>query len=463
MTERVLIQLLGGFSITVTGQSSDFLASKSRKGVSLMEHLILRRGKPVSSQRLIREMWSDKRNDNPENALKTMVSRFRSLLNGVSPGLGSCIVSEQGAYAWQSQPFVQVDVLSFLDELEALRGEQSDDARRVHYRQALKLYAGDLFQTGDMVNGTMYVSWLHKEYLEAVYAYVELLKKTEEYNEICDACEQALRINDLDEHLHIERMRAMVNLNRSTEALNEYRRVTRLNRQYLDAEPSEEMQACYRQLSEAGKTLKFNLDAIRNELNQRDRERMGPFFCDYQAFKEIYNIQMRNLERLGSTMFLGVLMVGDADDEISSVRRESAMAGLQEILRRNLRKGDIVTRFSPSIFAMLLPTVNYSTGNMVMERIEHLFYQEYPSRAIPLHYRISPLGGPVQAINMLNRCLDMNIVDFVTVGFEGLAHTIDALGGRERMLGCVFNNARKSSVGGATSGYGYGYGGQYAK
>ena len=41
--------------------------------------------------------------------------------------------------------------------------------------------------------------------------------------------------------------------------------------------------------------------------------------------------------------------------------------------------------------------------------------------------------------------------------------TIDALGGRERMLGCVFNNARKSSGVGVSSGYGYGYGGQYAK
>ena len=396
MTDRVLIQLLGGFSITVNGQCDDLLAVKSRKGVSLMEYLILQRGKPVSSQRLIRELWAGKRNVSPESALKTMVSRLRSLLNEVSPGMGGCIISEQGAYAWQSLPFVQVDVLSFLDELDALRGEQTDDIRRCHYRRALQLYTGDLFQTEDMFNGPMQVSWLHKEYLETVCAYVELLKKTEEYNEICDVCEQALRIDDLDEHLHIERMRAMVNLNRSPDAMNEYRRVTRLNRQYLDAEPSEEMQACYRQLSEAGKALKFNLDAIRNELNQRDRERTGPFFCDYPAFKEIYNIQMRNLERLGSTMFLGVLMVGDTDDEISAVRRESAMAGLQEILRWHLRKGDIVTRFSPAIFAMLLPTVNYATGNMVMERIKDLFYQEYPSRAIPLHYRISPLGGPVQ-------------------------------------------------------------------
>ena len=38
-------------------------------------------------------------------------------------------------------------------------------------------------------------------------------------------------------------------------------------------------------------------------------------------------------------------------------------------------------------------------------------------------------GGPMQAINMLNMNLDMNITDFVTVGFSGLTETIDALGG----------------------------------
>ena len=41
--------------------------------------------------------------------------------------------------------------------------------------------------------------------------------------------------------------------------------------------------------------------------------------------------------------------------------------------------------------------------------------------------------------------------------------TIDALGGREHMLGCVFNNARKGNVTGVASEYGYGYGGHYAK
>ncbi|MBQ8945270.1 MAG: LCP family protein [Lachnospiraceae bacterium] len=38
-------------------------------------------------------------------------------------------------------------------------------------------------------------------------------------------------------------------------------------------------------------------------------------------------------------------------------------------------------------------------------------------------------GGPEQAINMLNMNLDMNISDFVTIGFEGLIDVVDALGG----------------------------------
>ena len=38
-------------------------------------------------------------------------------------------------------------------------------------------------------------------------------------------------------------------------------------------------------------------------------------------------------------------------------------------------------------------------------------------------------GGPEQAINMLNMNMDLYIQDYVTVGFEGVMKTIDAIGG----------------------------------
>ncbi len=40
-------------------------------------------------------------------------------------------------------------------------------------------------------------------------------------------------------------------------------------------------------------------------------------------------------------------------------------------------------------------------------------------------------GGPEQAINMLNANLDLDITDYVTIGFSGLIDAVDALGGVE--------------------------------
>lgn len=68
-------------------------------------------------------------------------------------------------------------------------------------------------------------------------------------------------------------------------------------------------------------------------------------------------------------------------------------------------------------------------------------------------------GGPEQAINMLNMNLDMNITDFVTVGFEGLTDTINALGGVEINVQeneiSHLNNYQISMVGTTTDGETY--------
>ena len=114
---------MGYFRIEMDGQVYDTFAQKSRKGAALIRFLVVQRGRPVSSQRLIRELEADSRNENPRNAMKTLVSRTRSLLNQISPGLGSCIASEPGTYRWQSLPGVTVDVLEILDILDRRRGK----------------------------------------------------------------------------------------------------------------------------------------------------------------------------------------------------------------------------------------------------------------------------------------------------------------------------------------------------
>ena len=399
MKNRVEIQMFGGFCINVFDQHNRTVDGQplySKKKISLLTYLVLQDGAPVTTQRLVREMWSSKKNLKSVASLKTTVSRLRIFLNELSPGLGECICSGKGTYYWQDKENVHVDVLEFIKLVKHLRQPLSETEQAEAINRILTAYRGDLYLTGDIVNGEQYASWLHREYLEAIYAYVEKLKEKEAYNEIMRVCQQALQIDEMDEILRIELMRAMVNLNRSEDAVSEYHRAASLERNLMDADPGEDLQAYYRELTEAGRMIHFNLDVIRNELLERENERQGPFFCDYAAFKEIYNIQMRNIERLGSTMFLALIMVRSKDkmhDDLFAVRRESSMAALQEIMRKYLRKGDIVTRFSPDIYAMLLPTVNYSTGSMVLERIEQVFYEEYASNKVDIYHRITPLGS----------------------------------------------------------------------
>lgn len=64
-------------------------------------------------------------------------------------------------------------------------------------------------------------------------------------------------------------------------------------------------------------------------------------------------------------------------------------------------------------------------------------------------------GGPKQAISMLNMNLDLNITDFVTVGFDGLIDAIDAVGGVEidvKEAEIVHINSYQKSILGKTDG-----------
>lgn len=391
MSKTIHIQMMGEFVINIDGREISSLVTKSRKGVAMIEYLILNHGREVPKQRLMNVLWGGFANTNPENALKTLISRLRKMLADEDPELADCIKSARGAYMWENSPNMHVDMLEIMNIFELLPREIDIEKRRHLYERLLRLYKGDLFLTGDIEGGASYEAALHSEYLDAVYDYIELLRNAEEFNRIVDVCKKALLIDQLDDRLNMEMMQALVDSNRADEALEQYQQVSSMTERYLDAEPSDEMQDFYRKMVSSTDTLRFNLDFVRNDLKEGDKRR-GAYVCSYEVFKDICNLQRFNLERLGCTLFLGLIMLYGQSDIKMNTEREETMHTLMEVLRTNLRKGDSIMRFSPTIVAVLLPTVNYTTGNMIMERIRHLFLNKYPTVDIPFHYRLGELS-----------------------------------------------------------------------
>ena len=401
MADTIRIQMMDHFLIFIDEKKTDHLAAKSKKGAALVQYLILNEGEPVPNQKLLTSLWDEEKSTNPENALKTLVSRLRVLLNQIDPILGSCVVSDRGAYHWQCPECMTID----LYEIDAIFNRLAENnvpvpEQRRLYNQLLEKYQGDLLQHSEQNEWALAkATTLHNKYMAAVYAYIELLKSKAQYADIVSVCRRALDVDSFDDRLHMELMSALIKINRTGEALVQYKHVVQLNYRYLGVQPSEDLQEFYKQIVSAGKTLDFNLESIRNELRESG-DRRGAFVCEYAVFKEIFNLQMRNLERLGATMFLAIIMVSPYNDkEIDNMRQNQIMDGLMEILKQNLRKGDTITRFAPTIFALLLPTVNYNTGGMVLERIKRVFYRSYPNSNIVFNYRVGPLSSQGMALD----------------------------------------------------------------
>ena len=127
----------------------------------------------------------------------------------------------------------------------------------------------------------------------------------------------------------------------------------------------------------------------------------------------------------------------DLEEELSpgipyKVRADEYMNGYKNIALFGVdsRSGDLLEGDNRSD-TMMICSINESTGEIKLVSL----YRDTLLDVGDGQYRKAntayAIGGPSQAIDMMNKNLDLNIVDFVTVGFEGLAHTIDALGGIE--------------------------------
>ena len=114
------------------------------------------------------------------------------------------------------------------------------------------------------------------------------------------------------------------------------------------------------------------------------------------------------------------------------VRSDEYMNGYKNIALFGVdsRSGDLLEGDNRSD-TMMICSINEKSGEIKLVSVYRDTLLDVGDGACRKANTAYALGGPAQAIDMLNKNLDLNIVDFVTVGFEGLAHTIDALGGIE--------------------------------
>ena len=112
------------------------------------------------------------------------------------------------------------------------------------------------------------------------------------------------------------------------------------------------------------------------------------------------------------------------------VQEDKVMAGYQNIALFGVdsREQDLLSGDNRSD-AIMICSINKKTGEIKLVSVYRDTLLDIGGGEYRKCNAAYAYGGPQQAVAMLNTNLDLNITDFVTVGFEGLADTIDALGG----------------------------------
>lgn len=372
------ILILGGFSLRVNGETLTDDINRSLKLWSVLAYLILHRDRPVPQAELIHTFWGDETGANPSNALKTLLYRIRAMLeplfgDGVEP-----ILARRGSYMWNSAIPCTLDI----DDFERLCRKAADadtdsGDRRTLLREAIRLFRGDLLPK---LNHQVWLVPLtihyHAMYINAVKTLCELLGQSEEFEEMYTVASAAGLLDCLDEGLHALIVRALLRMGRNSDALVHYEQAAEQLFSSLGVHPSDELCALYQEITSAEASLKTDLSTIVDDLYEA-ASRPGALYCDYSFFKEAYRLEVCRAIRGGLCAHLALITVSNPDGSAPPENLLSAaMDQLQGLLVKNLRRGDIASKFSQTQFVVILPAANHEDSTMVLNRVVASFYRQ---------------------------------------------------------------------------------------
>lgn len=386
MEDKIIVHMLGEFSITYNGKTISSQSKRSKKIWQFLEYILAYNGKDIPEDTIIDLLWpDDTKSSSPANALKTLLHRTRELLSALElPDTMEPIIRKRNTYSWNSKLPLEIDTAEFDRNAIAAMNASDPKARLEHLLRAIELYKGD-FIPGDNMEpwAVPLVTYYHSSYLKIVHDAISALESQKRYNEILNIATFASSLDPYDEQLHYYIIVSLLHTGKQQAALKQYQFVTDLMYNEFGVNPSKRIMELYEQINRRDNTESQDLDAIKEDLKETAAEQ-GAYYCEYSVFKHICHIQTRTAMRSPLPACLGIFSLGlnlDTEDptEISAI-----MKRLGKVIQHSLRKGDVYTRYSVTQYLVLLPGITPENSEMVANRIIGRFYRENPKIVVQI-------------------------------------------------------------------------------
>jgi len=223
-------RILGPFEVVGSMGLIDLRGAKRR---GLLACLLVHAGRPMSTDRLVEELWGAGGSEGAARTVQTYVSQLRKLLHSEEASL----VTRPGGYVLEVDP-VSVDAYRFEQGVTAASAE-IDPARRLTVLDgALALWRGPpLGEFGDSGWAESEVTRLDGLRLQALRRRCETLLDLGRAGEAVAELDTLVRVHPLDEGLWAQLMLALYRSGRQANALAAYQRARRHLVEELGIEP----------------------------------------------------------------------------------------------------------------------------------------------------------------------------------------------------------------------------------
>ncbi len=215
-----------------------------RKVRLLLADLLADRGRPVSADRLVADLWGDHGPGNPLRALHAKVSQLRRALEEAEPGGRDLVESRSPGYLLHAD---DVDADRFAELIASARAVTDPAARAALLTDALNLWRGPAFADfADLDFARPAITRLEEQRLVALedlaFARLDLGEHAAVVSELADVVAR----HPLRERLRAVHLRALYRAGRRHEALVGYDDLRRRLADELGVDPGPELAALHR-------------------------------------------------------------------------------------------------------------------------------------------------------------------------------------------------------------------------
>ncbi|MFD7322426.1 BTAD domain-containing putative transcriptional regulator [Streptomyces sp. NPDC059875] len=212
---------------------------------ALLAALLVHRGRPVSADRLIDDLWGTKLPNNPAGVLQSKVWQLRRALEAAEPGGRDLVVSLSPGYQLRTGPDA-VDADRFHDLTTRARATGDPRARAALLADALAVWRGPAFADfADEEFTRAARDLLEEQRLTALEEQAEARLELGEHALVADELGDLVALHPLRERLRTAHVRALYLAGRQSAALSSYTDLRERLAESLGLDPSPELAALH--------------------------------------------------------------------------------------------------------------------------------------------------------------------------------------------------------------------------